>query len=357
MNQENKNSSEEITLVFIIRKLTDTGKSISLKRKFIFLNILVFALLGLGIAFLLTPTYKASISFMIDDSASKNQLSGLMSLASQFGGAGNGASSFSEENIVEILKTRNIFNRALLSSINIDGKNDLLANHYIHIANKRSAWNENSKLRDFTFKNTNTDKLSFLEDSILGTFYADIMPKLEIEKQGNMTSILKVSFSFGDEIFTEKFTNMIVNSVSNYYVALKTEKSRKTLSIIQNRADSVQAALISAEYGLAKWKDSRNMVVKMLGNVEEGKLSRNVQILNVMFAEIVKQLEIAKISVLDQTPLIQVVDRPILPLTKTKLSKLKAMIIASILGALFSIFYVLIKGKISEIMENIRHSS
>ena len=156
---------------------------------------------------------------------------------------------------------------------------------------------------------------------------------------------------------TDVIANAFVNSVSNYYVALKTEKSRKTLSIIQNRADSVQAALISAEYGLARWKDSRNMVVKMLGNVEEGKLIRNVQILNVMFAEIVKQLEIAKISVLDQTPLIQVVDRPILPLAKTKLSKLKAMIIASILGALFSIFYVLIKGKISAVLENIRHSS
>ena len=45
---------------------------------------------------------------------------------------------------------------------------------------------------------------------------------------------------------------------------------------------------------------------------------REVQVLNAMYLELVKNLEMLKMALLEDTPIIQVVDYPILPLQSVK---------------------------------------
>ncbi len=45
---------------------------------------------------------------------------------------------------------------------------------------------------------------------------------------------------------------------------------------------------------------------------------RDKTVLQTMYGEVVKNLEISKIAMAQETPIIQIVDMPILPLEKTK---------------------------------------
>jgi uncharacterized protein involved in exopolysaccharide biosynthesis len=53
-------------------------------------------------------------------------------------------------------------------------------------------------------------------------------------------------------------------------------------------------------------------------------------------------LELAKITLRKETPLIQMIDRPILPLPKEKFGKLKYIILGGLLGLLLNILYLIV---------------
>ena len=66
---------------------------------------------------------------------------------------------------------------------------------------------------------------------------------------------------------------------------------------------------------------------------------REVEVLNTMYLEIVKNLEISKMTLLNQTPIINIIDKPILPLEEEKLSKTMAGILGGFLGGFLSVCF------------------
>ena len=78
---------------------------------------------------------------------------------------------------------------------------------------------------------------------------------------------------------------------------------------------------------------------------------REVEVLSTMYLEIIKNLEISKITLLNQTPIINIIDTPILPLKKEESS----LIIFSILGLFFGLFFscsiYILKKAINDILD------
>ena len=62
-----------------------------------------------------------------------------------------------------------------------------------------------------------------------------------------------------------------------------------------------------------------------------------------MYLEIVKNLEISKLTLLNQTPIIQIIDRPILPLKVEKKSKIFLGLLGAFLGGFLSLFFFVFK--------------
>ena len=60
-----------------------------------------------------------------------------------------------------------------------------------------------------------------------------------------------------------------------------------------------------------------------------------------ILGELVKNLEISKLSLLRETPLIQVIDCPVLPLPVERLSKLKALVLGGMLAGFLPTLYLL----------------
>jgi uncharacterized protein involved in exopolysaccharide biosynthesis len=58
---------------------------------------------------------------------------------------------------------------------------------------------------------------------------------------------------------------------------------------------------------------------------------------------VVVNLELAKLALRKETPLIQVIDRPILPLKKEKLGKLKSLILGGFLAGFLTVLVLIFK--------------
>jgi uncharacterized protein involved in exopolysaccharide biosynthesis len=68
-----------------------------------------------------------------------------------------------------------------------------------------------------------------------------------------------------------------------------------------------------------------------------------VQANTAILTQLVTNLEMAKVSLRKETPLIQVIDRPILPLKKEKVGKLKSLILGSFLAGFLTVLVLIFK--------------
>lgn len=311
-------------------------------RRWLFIGVTGFVFAGIGVAtaILLPVEYEAKLTFIIEEpGGGAGALAGYAGMASQFGiDLGGESSAFSTDNVVELLRSRQLVTEALLSTQ--DAKP--LINSFIDAYDLRSEWDEDQRLTDIQF---GADK-GYLQDSLLAGIYESLIEDyLVIERVNIASNILYVSCITQDEYFSKAMCERLVDAVAKYYVDVKTQRARKTLDFIQERTDSVAGVLSEAELELARWKDSQRSIIKAEGYLTELRLQRQVQILNAMYAEAIKNLELSKVTLLKETPLLQVIDRPILPLKQIKLSLPKAVVIFGIVGGILAILWV-VGGKI-----------
>ncbi len=99
-------------------------------------------------------------------------------------------------------------------------------------------------------------------------------------------------------------------------------------------SDSVRRALNLAITGVASSVDANPNTnpARQVLRVPSQSRQVDVQANQAILTELVKNLEISKVSLRKETPLIQVIDRPILPLEKEKLGKLRGLLTGGLLG-------------------------
>ena len=114
------------------------------------------------------------------------------------------------------------------------------------------------------------------------------------------------------------------------------------VEILQKQADSIRAELNSAITGVAAAGDNVYNLNPAF-NVKKTPSTRrqvDVQANTAILTQLVANLELSKVSLRKETPLIQVIDRPILPLDKDKVSKLKSILLGGFLAGFLTVLYL-----------------
>lgn len=304
---------------------------------------------GLGVFYALTKeaTYEAKLNFVVENNANGSSLGQYADLASQFrfDFGGGGSPTFTESNILELLTSRRVVENALLSEVNIDGTQELLINYHIRFNNYKEKWAETMpELEDLHYT---ADRANFtlLQDSVLGVAWKNLK-KDNIKVETGESNIVTITCVSKDPRFPKLLSEALVREVSKFYVYTQTAKARHTLDFIQNRADSVFVELKAAEKAYARHKDSNFGVMRAEGLLEEIRLKREVEILNVMYGEILKNLEISKVTLLNQKPLINIIDLPRYPLEIKRFSVMKGLVLFGFLGGLLASIYVVLMALI-----------
>jgi hypothetical protein len=124
------------------------------------------------------------------------------------------------------------------------------------------------------------------------------------------------------------------------------------MEILQHQTDSIRAELNGAITGVAAAADNTfglnpaMMVRKSLGTRRQVDVQANTAILT----QLVTNLEMSKVSLRKETPLIQVIDRPILPLKKEKVGKFKSLILGGFLAGFLTVLVLIFKKIFSGIL-------
>ncbi len=341
--------NDEISLKELIEKVKDWYSYLLLKWKIIILVAFIGAILGLGYSFIKKPVYKASLSFALEDEKGGGGLGGALSLASQFGFdfGGSGGGAFTSSNLIELFKSRSMVEKTLLTSVFYNGKKVSLAEIYIQNIKWRDKWNKKPKLKNIQFSpNINRQKFTRIQDSIFGVIYENLSKKdLVVSQKDRKVDITTVEVYSKNELFAKLFAEALAKEVSDFYIETKSKKAKMNMDILIHQTDSVRGELNGAITGVAVANDN-TFGLNPAMNIKRTPSARrqvDVQANTAILTELVKQTELAKVVLRKETPLIQVIDRPILPLKKEKVGKLKGVILGGFLGGFLIVLYLIIK--------------
>ena len=291
--------------------------------------------LGFAYALLKKPRYEAVATFALEDSGTSGGIGQYAGLASMIGLdlGGGGGGIFQGDNIIELYKSRAMIQETLLSEADFEGEKMLFVDRYLKFNGLEEALQSKTGITKLDFRRDNKQAFTRVQDSVLGEVVNRISTEnLMVAKPDKKSSVIRVQFTAKDELFAKLFTDRIIQNVSDYYISTKTKKSSRNVAVLQRQTDSVRRMLNGAITDIATSVDANpnpNLARQVL-RVPSQRRQIDAEANKAILVELVKNLELAKISLLKETPLIQVVDVPILPLKKVAPGKVSSMFIGGI---------------------------
>lgn len=305
------NVSTEHPFLLTRSRIKHTLRYLKKKRILIFAAVVFGAVMGIIYCSVKKPLYTATLTFSLED---EDKLGGssLISIASQFGLdiGQNAGSIFTGDNIIELFKSRRMVEQTLLQPYNNGSQS--FADEYLDFSGIR----ERTDLPQNFFP-AHASNLTRVQDSIMGKTY-DYFSKalLDIQKRDKRLNIYEVTFKITNEQFAKLFTQTLVQQVSDFYTATKTKRAKLNVNILQSRVDSIRNVYNMALYGKASLLDANLNPTFQESQVGVQKKQTDITVMGTAYAELLKNLELAKYTLLKQTPFMQVIDEPIYPLKK-----------------------------------------
>ena len=338
--------NDEISLKELIQKIQEWIAYLKTQWKFIIGIAALGAIIGFVYASFQKPTYLATTTFVLEEDKGGGGLGGAMGLASSFGFdlGGGGGGLFTSSNIIELMKSRLVVEKTLLNPVQIAGKEISLADYYIQINELKEGWAKKPALANINFPvNADRAKFSLEQDSILYGISSGLTKNnLVIAQKDKKVSIISLTVKTESELFSKLFCEQLLKETSDFYIETKSKKSRLNVDILQRQADSIRAELNGAITGVAAASDNVYNLNPAF-NVKRTPSTRrqvDVQANTAILTQLVAQLELSKVSLRKETPLVQLIDRPILPLEKDKVGRLKSLLLGGFLGGFLTVLYL-----------------
>jgi hypothetical protein len=353
INNQSRSSSNEISLKDLFSVINKWYKYLLTKWIVIVFFGLAGGVLGFFYASSRKAVYTARTTFVLEDGEKVGGLGQYAGLASMVGiDLGGGGGIFQGDNILELYKSRKMIEKTLLSEVEFNGEKLLLIDRYIEFNKLRKAWSKTPDLKNIQFRPKTSDgnKLVFsrLQDSVMSSIITEINTNnLNVSKPDKKLSLIKAEVKSIDEFFSKSFNEQIVKNVNDFYIQTKTKRSLDNVTILQQKTDSVRNIMNGAIYASAAVSDATPNLnpTRQIQRIAPMQRSQfNAETNKSILSELVKNLEMSKIALRKETPLVQVIDEPVYPLDKSKFGKLKGIILGGFLGG-FLIVLLLISRK------------
>ncbi len=312
--------------------------------------IVTIGLLGGGLGFvyakLAKVKYKSELRFVVKSEGSSSGLSGMLGgLGSVLGGNTMGSPL---ERTIEIASSDRIVGSALLSEVQIEGKNEILANSLIRINNLHKNWEKDSLLNGITFNNQDSsiESMAFPKRKAIKMLEALLIPKkgdgIITKSYDKKSGVVTLSATHTNEDFAIVLTKEIYNKLRDFYVEQMITSAANNVLVLQKKVDSIKFELSRVQSSYARTTDQSFGLLFQEDKVELRKLAVREQMLLAMYSEAQKNLETFKFMNDSAIPTLTVIDMPYSPLKKIQPNKILFTIGGTFIGAFLTFLFIAI---------------
>ncbi|HVX26650.1 MAG TPA: Wzz/FepE/Etk N-terminal domain-containing protein [Parafilimonas sp.] len=306
---------------------------------------IIGGILGLVYAFNATPTYTASLNFVLSSNSSSGG-GGLLGFANQFGInlGSSGDDVFSGDNIITLMQSRRMVQQALFTTL--PNSNKSLVNLLVEDEKWNEGWAKDDKMKSIYPFPPSPDKMSLLQDSIFRKIYSNVQTNmLTISKPDKDENIYDVTTTAENPLFAYYLTKYLVDATSSFYIDTKTSVARENLTMLQSEADSLRKVLGNTIVSTGSQTDytfnlNPAYQVQRAGAQQS---QASAAALGQAYGQVLQSLELAKIALQKETPLYQIIDEPTLPLDQDKPGKLLSLIIGGFIAGFLVVIFLIFR--------------
>lgn len=336
-------------------------KVISANFKIVLMVVCVGAALGLAYSIFKPVRYNAEITFSVEDSKSIG--GGLLSsLGGSIGmdigsltGSGNGV--LSGDNVLSLLKSKSMMaeclkspypianNTGVTTTNNIVSKdsnkqsavnNYTIADRYADVYGLREKWAGNEKIGRAIYFGQPDQNLR-LQDSLLKLIIKRIEEKeLSVVKPDKKLSFFNIAINTKDELMSLLITQRIIKIATDFYVDAKVGRLKSNIDRLEKRTDSISNLLNQQTYSATE--DARLLLNVNPADINAPVYSeisqRDKMVLTTIYAELMKNLEVSKAALIQETPTVQIVDQTGFPLERIETKWYEGIFLGAILSLL-----------------------
>jgi len=197
----------------------------------------------------------------------------------------------------------------LLSKIGDSTSRLSLADYYLEFTGTKKGWAKKPVLVSINFSDSNS--ITPLQDSVLNLIYERIVNKnLEAQRTNKQNSIISVTVTTPNSIFSRLLSERLVDAAAKLYMDIRIGTAQKNIIELQKRSDSLLLLLNNKSYSTAASQqlDINPGIKTAIVPVEIA--TRDKTVLATLYAEVIKNLEAGKLMLSQQTPVIEVLDKP-----------------------------------------------
>ena len=282
--------------------------------------------------------YTSRTTFMVEESKMGGG-SIASALAGQFGldmGSLTGSSGgmLAGDNVMELVKSHNLIRKTLLTVYDSADSKSSLADVYAENMGWKHKWEKSHKVSRLINFPAGSMKLGRTEDSLLQKIINEVIKSnLQISKPDKKLSFFELVVTTRDERLSFLFSQRLLKATTDFYIDAKTKRLSTNVKRLQAKADSLAISLNRKTYSTADigkdLLDANPAYTKSEASAEISTRDKYMQA--TIYAEIVKNLEISKTALIQETPTIQIVDDPEIPLKDNSIHWWLAALIGAVL--------------------------
>ncbi|WP_313154557.1 lipopolysaccharide biosynthesis protein [Sphingobacterium multivorum] len=347
-------SKETVSLKMLVFKIK-TWITYLFSKWYVFLGaVLLGGVLGFFYAKSKLPTFTATTTFVLESTNSGSGLSQYAGVASMIGVDLGGANEgiFQGENLMEFYKSRKMLEASLLTQ-SVSDSSKLLIDYYFEMDSKKD---DRSKTVKLDFKRNYLGKELRIRDSVMQQVIESLAKNnVKVEKLDKKLSILKVDVTAEDEVFAKEFNEALVKEVNDFYIKTKTKKTLENIAILQRKTDSVRAVMngnIASAAIIVDATPNLNPTRQAQRAIPTQRSQFSAETNRAILSQLVQNLELSKMALLKEAPLILPIDEPTLPLLKKKFSAVKGVVIGIFITFFIALFSLSLRKIYKDILED-----
>ncbi len=311
----------------LIDKLRPSTKKLwEVRKKLIIFNGVIAVLALLYLLLLTKPYFESSVTILPEFGNKSTTLAGFSQLATLVGvRSAEGAPA-------------EIYQNLLTSEIVLE---DVIYSKYKTIKFRDSV--DLIKYFNALYEDNNEDES---ERQIFLNIYRKLANHLIRTNVDRLTKILTLTVTMPESQLSADVANNIAESLDKYIRTKRKSFASEQKFYIEKRIEQLKDSLTAAEEKLKNFSEQNRLIVQSPQLIlERGRLMRNVEILNAVYIELNKQLEVTKIDEIKETPVVNIKERAKEPFYKAGPARASNFLTLLFMSVVLSSMYFLFKDR------------
>lgn len=161
------------------------------------------------------------------------------------------------------------------------------------------------------------------------------------------SGLITVTVKLPDPVVATIITDYSMNFLANYITNYRTEKAKRDLNFLAERLDAAKGKYYTNQAKKAQYSDQYQLSMMKLqaADLQRERIESEYKISSTFYNSLLQKYEEAKLKLQQETPVIKVLEPPVVPNKRSEPKRAIVVLLATFLGGILGIIFGLIRKK------------